>query len=189
MARDTRQRLIDAAQRLVASNGSHGSSFADILAASGAPRGSIYHHFPGGKEELMLEAVDAANTWAIKQVAQLRGQSAVGVADGFVDMWRTLLTAAGYTIGCAIAGITVDSESKLLVERGGEVFHSWRTLLSELLLEGGARADRAEPLASLLIAACEGAVIVARAQQDMKAFEQVAGQLHDLVVASTAASA
>src|SRR5947207_14909068 len=55
MATDTRTRMIEATALLIRQRGYHGTSLNDILSASGAPRGSLYFHFPGGKDQLVVE--------------------------------------------------------------------------------------------------------------------------------------
>lgn len=181
MPNTTRQNMIEATQRLVASHGSHGTSFSDILTTSGSPRGSLYHHFPGGKEQLVDLAVQATGDRAKASIEALRGLTATEVAAGFLDMWRTLLVHTSFTVGCAVAGITVDADSPELVERGGRIFRDWADLLAELLTIGGIPPARAASLATLLVAGSEGAVIVARAQQDLAPFELVAAELQATV--------
>lgn len=177
MPNTTRQSMIEATQRLVASHGSHGTSFSDILEASGAPRGSLYHHFPGGKEQLVDLAVQATGERALASLEALRGAGAVDVAAGFLDMWRRLLLHTEYAVGCAVAGATVDAEYPDLVERSGQIFRDWSTLLAELLSAGGVPEGRAPALATLVIAGSEGAVIMARAQRSMDPFELTATEL------------
>lgn len=181
MVNNTRQSMIEAAQVLIASNGSHGTSFNDVLAASGAPRGSLYHHFPGGKEELIDAAVQASGERARTALEALRGSTASEVAAGFLDVWRRLLVHTAFTVGCAVAGVTIDAESTGLVNRGGEIFREWTRLMTELLTEGGIPADRAKSLSTLLIAGSEGAVILARAERDMAPFELAAAELQAVI--------
>lgn len=187
LAHNTRQRMIEATQILVARHGSHGTSFGDILAESGAPRGSLYHHFPGGKEELITTAVRATGARALGELEALRGASATEIAAGFVSMWRQLLTLANFTVGCAVAGVAVDAESDDLVDLSGEIFAEWTVLLASLLTEGGIPSERAPSLAAILLAGCEGGVILARAARDLAPFERVAGELIALISEATPA--
>lgn len=177
MATDTRRRMIDSAAVLVARHGSRGTSFSEVLEASGAPRGSLYHHFPQGKEQLVHAAVEAAGDRSLAQLADLDGLPAGEVASRFLEMWRSLLTATDYRVGCAVAAVTVDAESDALLERGGEVFRAWRSRLAELLATGGLRADRAASLAAMLIGASEGGVLLARAERDIAVFDAVAAEM------------
>jgi len=176
MAADTRRRMIDSAAVLVARHGSRGTSFSEVLAASGAPRGSLYHHFPQGKEQLVHAAVEAAGGRSLAQLAELDGLPAHEVASGFLGMWRSLLTATEFGVGCAVAAVTVDAESDALLERAGEVFRAWRSRLAELLVAGGVDADRAASLAAMLIGASEGGVLLARAEREIAVFDAVAAE-------------
>ncbi|KRE30494.1 TetR/AcrR family transcriptional regulator [Agromyces sp. Soil535] len=176
MATDTRRRMIDSAALLVARHGSRGTSFSEVLEASGAPRGSLYHHFPQGKEQLVHAAVEAAGGRSLAQLAAFDGLSAGEVASRFLGMWRSLLTATDFGVGCAVAAVTVDAESDALLERAGVVFRSWRSRLAELLAAGGVGADRAASLAALLIGASEGGVLLARAERDVAVFDAVAAE-------------
>ena len=176
MAADTRRRMIDSAAVLVARHGSRGTSFSEVLEASGAPRGSLYHHFPQGKEQLVHAAVEAAGGRSLALLAELDGLPAREVASRFLGMWRSLLTATDFGVGCAVAAVTVDAESDALLERAGEVFRAWRSRLAELLTAGGVSADRAAPLAAMLVGASEGGVLLARAERDIAVFDAVAAE-------------
>lgn len=174
MAGDVRQRMIDSTVVLLAKHGLSGTSFSDVLAASGAPRGSLYHHFPGGKDQLVLAAVTAAGDRAMGVLDQLTGRPAGEVADAFLALWRSVLTASGLGAGCAVAAVTVASDSAAMLDRVGEVFRGWRIRLAALFVEGGVPQERATALATTLIAASEGAVVLARAERSLEPFDLVA---------------
>ncbi|HEY8281967.1 MAG TPA: TetR/AcrR family transcriptional regulator [Leifsonia sp.] len=176
MGSDVRERMIESASVLVARNGSRGASFSEVLAASGGPRGSIYHHFPGGKEELVLGAVDLAGHRADTLLAGLAGLSAPEIGERFLAMWRSLLIATDFGVGCAAAGVVVDAESEALIHRAADVFRTWRARLADLLVAGGIPAEGGPGLASMLVAVAEGAVILARAERDIAVFDAAAGE-------------
>lgn len=177
MVSDARERMIESASILVARHGSRGASFSEVLAASGGPRGSIYHHFPAGKEELVLSAVDLAGRRADALLASLTGLAPTEVGERFLAMWRSLLTTTDFGVGCAAAGVTVDAESEALVQRAAEVFHAWRGRLADLLAAGGIAASRAPQLAAMLLAVAEGAVVLARAERDITVFDDAASEV------------
>lgn len=177
MASDTRRRMIDGAAVLVARHGSRGTSFSEVLEATGAPRGSLYHHFPQGKEQLIRAAVEAAGERSLALLADLDGVPAREVAAHFLGMWRSLLVATDFGVGCAVAAVTVDAESDALIERAAEVFRAWRVRLAELLTTGGVSPHRAAPLAALLIGASEGGVLIARAERDIAVFDAVSAEV------------
>lgn len=176
MAKEVRQQMVEATTLLLAKKGLQGASFSAILEASGAPRGSLYHHFPAGKDELVLAAVEAAGARALAVLDAEPGASAETVATTFVGLWRALLTRSNFTAGCAVAAVTVAADSDELLASAGAVFRSWRTTLAAALAAGGVPAVRAPGLAASLIAACEGAVVLARAEQSLEPFDLVAAE-------------
>jgi AcrR family transcriptional regulator len=175
-----RERMVSSAVVLLAKHGFQGASLTRVLADSGAPRGSIYHHFPEGKDQLVAAAVQAAGERAARILEPLRGQGPAEVVDGFMAMWRTVLERSGFSAGCSVVAVTVSADSPGLVEAAGEVFRSWQGWLAGLLQSGGLGAADATAFATLLIAASEGAVVLARAQQAFEPFDSVHRQLRAL---------
>ena len=170
MTSDVKQRMIEKAVVLLARKGLQRASFSEVLEASGAPRGSLYHHFPGGKNELVLAAMNEASRRALAALETFKGQPADKVAEAFTSLWASVLTHSRLEAGCAVVAVTLASDSPVLRERAGEIFKAWRDLLSRMLLEGGVQRERSDGLAAGLIAACEGAVAIARAENSMKPF-------------------
>ncbi|MDE2363288.1 MAG: TetR/AcrR family transcriptional regulator [Hyphomicrobiales bacterium] len=174
MASDVKKRMIEQTALSLARRGLQRTSFTEVLAASGAPRGSLYHHFPGGKDELVVAAVRAAGQFALQAMAGAAGQPAPDVAAAFADVWRAILVRSEYGAGCAIAAVTVAAESGGLLDEAAAMFRSWQALLSGLLLAGGAPQARAGALAASLIATFEGAVVLARAERSLDTFDLIA---------------
>lgn len=177
VARETRQQMIDGTIDLLASGGMQQTSFATVLERTGAPRGSIYHHFPEGKDQLVGAAVQEAGARARGAMAAWRGESALVVAERFLGLWRSLLVVREFRTGCAIVAVATSTESDRLREGTAEVFRGWRTELAELLALGGLPIASAPGVAALLIAACEGAVVICRAEQSLQPFDDVAGEV------------
>jgi len=174
---EIRARMIAGAARLLAEHGPPGASFGDVLAATGASRGSTYHHFPGGRTEMYSAALDLAADRALAAMEGTRGEPARVVVERFIQLWRSLLTATDLRLGCAVLAVTVAEQDDGLVDRAGSIFRAWREHLSSLLTDGGCPAAQAPAVAALTIAAVEGAVAVARAERDLTAFDLVARQL------------
>ena len=185
MAGDSvRQRMIERTVVLLAKHGLEGTSFSRILEESGAPRGSLYHHFPGGKDELVLEAIAFSGGQAMAVLAHLAGKPAREVAQAFIGLWRQVLTRSDFGAGCAVAAVTVAAQTPALRDRAGEIFRTWRHRLANLLVDGGVSATQAPTLAAALISACEGGVILARAERTMEPFDLVtAAQLEAIAAA------
>jgi TetR/AcrR family transcriptional repressor of lmrAB and yxaGH operons len=175
-----RDRMVRSAVVLLARGGVQGASFAEVLAHSKAPRGSVYHHFPAGKAELVAAAIDYMGGQAGSVLDTLAGGSPGDVIDGFIAMWRALLERSGYAVGCSIAGVTVTADSPDLLDRAAAVFRSWRERLAGLLREGGLGEADADGLATMMLAAAEGAVILARAGRSMEPLDVVHAQLRRL---------
>ena len=116
---DVRTKMVKGAAGLLATKGVEGTSFAEVLAATDAPRGSIYHHFPGGKSELVHAALDLVSTRALAVMESRRGSSAEAIVEQFLDLWRQLLDNSELTAGCAVVAVTVaDSDLDLLDHAG-----------------------------------------------------------------------
>ena len=177
LASDVKRRMIEQAALSLARKGLQRTSFSEVLDASGAPRGSLYHHFPGGKDELILAALDMAGAYALQRLEATPDHSTVGVATAFLDLWRGVLLRSNFEAGCAVAAVAVAAGAPDLLARAGAVFLAWRERLARLLALSGLSEPRALSLASLLIAACEGAVLLARAERSMAPFDAVAETL------------
>jgi len=172
--------MVRSALALFAQRGTQGTSFADVLARSGAPRGSVYHHFPGGKDELVGAALEHMAEDRDGVLSRLDGADAVGIVDRFVDMWQALLRHTDFAAGCSVLGITVTTESDDLRSGAGVVFARWSDDLARRFGEAGLAAGRARELAWTLVAASEGAVAVARSLRSMEPLEAVRSQLRAL---------
>ncbi len=182
MATDTREHMIETTAALVHRRGFYGTSLSEILAQSGAPRGSLYYHFPGGKEELVLEATRRG----VASVTQLLKEEVLtdsaDPADGmrtFIEAVAQVLRDSGYVFGCPVAPIVLDSpESSALGEVCQEAFEQWRQVLVEALgRRGGIERGRAESLATVVVCAVEGGLLLARARRDIAPLEAVAEEL------------
>src|SRR5476651_2709406 len=97
MASETRARMVAGAARLLAQRGLQETSFSEVLELTGAPRGSIYHHFPDGKDQLIASAIDLAGSNAIMLIERSRGQSAADVTAHFIGLWRAVLVRSNFT--------------------------------------------------------------------------------------------
>lgn len=173
--KDVRPRMINGAARLLAQRGLQGASFAEVLALTGAPRGSIYHHFPNGKDELVVAAMDAVSDATEQRLSQFDGDS-VAITEGFLQLWSDLLDRANLTAGCAVVAVSVAATGDLL-DHAGAVFRRWTAQLADLFQNAGLADDAARDFATLLIAATEGAVIMSRAQRSRAPFDRIAASL------------
>jgi TetR/AcrR family transcriptional repressor of lmrAB and yxaGH operons len=169
--KDVRPRMINGAARLLAQKGLQGASFAEVLELTGAPRGSIYHHIPEGKDELVSAALDAVSEGTLARLGELE-RTPAAITDGFLALWSDLLDRARLTMGCAVVAVSVAATGDLL-DHAGAVFSRWTDYLAGLLTEAGVDPAAATDFATMLIAASEGAVIMSRAQRTRAPFDRV----------------
>jgi len=169
--------MVQGAARLLATRGLQGASFGEIIEQTGVPRGSIYHHFPGGKDQLVGEAIAWAGERALAQIRAHDGESAESIAAAFLDLWRQLLVRGDFRAGCAVLAVTVATNADSLLEGAATIFTTWQDTLARLLEQGGLSAVDATQFAALLIAASEGAVVMSRAQRDIASFDVVADSI------------
>ncbi len=177
MAGEVRKKMIVGATQLLARRGLQATSFAEVLEHTGAPRGSVYHHFPEGKDQMVGEAVDLAGAFLVGALDQRAGASAVQVTEHFLAIWRGVLAQSRCESGCAVLAVAVATDSPALLNRAADVFRLWRQRLAELLEQGGMARKEARRFATTLVASAEGAVVMSRAEQDMEPFETVARML------------
>jgi TetR/AcrR family transcriptional regulator, lmrAB and yxaGH operons repressor len=181
VAGEVRDRMIDGAIRLLAMRGLQATSFAEVLELTGAPRGSVYHHFPAGKEQLVSAAIDRAGAHAMQALDGKPDATAEELTALFLGLWRAVLVRSQYRAGCAVLAVTVATDSPDLLQHAGAVFRSWRGQLAGLFEERGLAAREATQFAATLVAASEGAVVLSRAEQSLEPFDLVADYLLDQV--------
>jgi AcrR family transcriptional regulator len=180
---DARQKMIESAAVLFRERGVQGTSFADVLAHSGAPRGSIYHHFRGGKTQLAEETTRWAGEFIVAgTVAALAESDPVAALDGLRRWWTTVLPSSDYGAGCVIVAATLEGDREPSVrDAAAEAFRSWEAVLARALRERGVATARSRSVATLIIAAIEGAVVLSRAQRTTTPLERVTQELQGLV--------
>jgi len=174
---DARRKMIESAVTLLATRGLQGTAFSDVLARSGAPRGSIYHHFPEGKDQLVDAAIELAGDRALRVLDAVQDSPPKDVTGFFLDLWREVLVRSDLRAGCAVLAVTVATDSPDLLGHAARIFRAWRERLADLYERGGMDTAAAARLATTVVAASEGAVVVSRAERSLEPFELVAAQL------------
>ncbi|TCO58044.1 TetR/AcrR family transcriptional regulator [Actinocrispum wychmicini] len=179
MGNDVRTKMIRSAAVLFRERGVAGTSLADVVEHSGAPRGSIYHHFPGGKDQLAQEAT----RWAAGLMTRLidRADDPVALVRGLAGFWRAELGGDFRTSCPVMAAALAEAESASAYAAAGAAFTEWETAVASILVRQGVPSSRAMATASLMIAAVEGAIVVARAQRSVQALDRVEAELVRLV--------
>src|SRR5258708_5736486 len=116
--------MIDGAIRPLAPQGVQAASFLEVLELTGAPRGSVYHHFPGGKDQLVGAAVDRAGARALHSLDGKQGASTEELTTVFLALWRELLVRSDCGAGCAVLAVTVATDSQELLQPARAAFSS-----------------------------------------------------------------
>jgi AcrR family transcriptional regulator len=183
-----RERMVISAALLIRERGAQPTAIADVLEHSGAPRGSAYHYFPGGRTQLLCEAIDYAGEYVATRIAV--ADSGLAALDGLVAYYRKQLVRSDYRAGCPVVAVTVEAgdpakgeQAAPVIERAAAAFARWTDVITQRLVADGVSAARAEQLATLITTAIEGAIIVVRASRDLKPLDTVHGQLRDLLQA------
>ncbi|HSL83102.1 MAG TPA: TetR/AcrR family transcriptional regulator [Thermoanaerobaculia bacterium] len=185
MATHTRDRILETTAGLLQHRGFHGTSLNDILAESGAPRGSLYYYFPGGKEQLALEATVRAIEEITRILEELMsdGSDPAGAVRTYVEAAAVQLRESGFTFGCPVAPILLDlgPEAGALAQVCRDAFADWQRTLREGFVRAGIADRRAASLAVTVVSAIEGALLLARADRSTGPLETIAGELATLI--------
>ncbi len=181
----SRASFVAATGQLLRRQGYAGTGLSEIVALSGAPRGSLYFHFPGGKEELAVAAMTAAGEelgGAIRAVLASSEDLGECLAR-LVDALALSLEASGYADGCPIATITLEAAcaSEAVRAAAGAAFETWLAALRERMIAAGMEEEAAARRALLVLSSLEGALILARAGRDRAPLRAVREELLALV--------
>lgn len=184
MAGDTRERMIMAAVHALRRDGVEGMSFTEVLRESGAARGAIYHHFPGGKSQLVAEAAAENGNDVRALLGQLPADRPAAVVRGFLALIRPVVQESAGGSGCAVAAAAMASSAHdhdRLHEAASVAIGSWIGELTGRLAAAGLAADEAQPLAASLVTILEGAHVLARATGSIGHFDETARAVTALV--------
>lgn len=162
----TRERLIQAMSRALQQRGYHGIGLAELLAAADAPKGVLYHHFPGGKQALAVAAIEATAAHIADSLDRLVAARAdpLPTLAGWLAMAQAQLERSGYERGCPLATVALETTADDGPVRAALAagFEGIRVRLARLLVAAGVAEARAGGLAALVVAAYEGALMQAR---------------------------
>ncbi|HTT77086.1 MAG TPA: TetR/AcrR family transcriptional regulator [Candidatus Binataceae bacterium] len=189
----TRNRLLSSAEDLFRSQGFHGTGLDQILKRSRTPKGSLYHYFPGGKNELAIATVRyTAALMKQSMTAMLASNTESAAAlEAWIGNNAAMLSDSDFRNGCPLAAITLDiaSSQPAIREACAQGFQILLDLLSEHLKVAGFSPARARALATLVFASLEGALILSRAQKSLEPLATIEHELAMLIRSSIKAHA
>jgi TetR/AcrR family transcriptional repressor of lmrAB and yxaGH operons len=182
---DTRARIVRSTSTLLRRQGFHGTGLAQIIQHSGAPRGSVYFLFPGGKEEIAVAAVDE---WAGELDALLHrtladSPSARAWIAALAAIFAADLRSSDFTEGLPVTTVTLDSvpASPALTQACQAAYARWLATVASGLRAYGVGDPQSRTLATLLLAALEGAAVLCRAYRSTDPLDDIAAELLPLL--------
>jgi AcrR family transcriptional regulator len=172
--------MVVSAALLIRERGAHATAISDVLEHSGAPRGSAYHYFPGGRTQLLCEAVDYAGEHVAGIITKAAGSHEL--LDTLIEKYRRQLLDSDFRAGCPVVAVAVEAGEERermasVTERAAAVFDRWTDLIAQCLVADGFSVDRANELAVLATSAIEGAILLARVRRDLTPLDVVHRQL------------
>ncbi|WP_051178683.1 TetR/AcrR family transcriptional regulator [Nocardia concava] len=187
MVSDSKRRIEVAAAGLLARHGYHGFGLKKLSEAAGLPYGSIYHHFPGGKEEIAVSAITGTGVLVGRMIRQAPGD-VFGTAATLFDFMATKLADTDWTDGCPVGTPALDGGSDVESVRSACVsaFEAMAHGFAEMLTELGMAPGEARDLATTVVAAYEGATILARVRRTDEPLHTVSAAMAKLIRLSLA---
>jgi TetR/AcrR family transcriptional regulator, lmrAB and yxaGH operons repressor len=181
---DTRQRMLRTTARLLRRQGFAATGWRQVVADSATPWGSQAHHFPGGKEQLASEALTLAGGRYERLLrAALADRHPADAVEDWVALAASELEASGWADGCPVATVVLEAAhtSPTLAEACVGVLESWRIAIVEAITARGVPAGEAASLATLVLAAVEGGLVLARGYQSSTPLRSVGDELTALL--------
>ena len=172
-----REALVAAAVSLFQARGYHGVGVADILARAGLPKGSLYHHFPGGKEALAIAAIAAIDA-EVRTLLERRFSEGADAYSVYAEICASVadwLEETGYAQGALIGALAAAPDAPALAEAAALAQARWIVLFARALPPPDG-IDRARTM----LAALDGAIIMARAARDASCLRQLARTLQSV---------
>ncbi|NWG15764.1 MAG: TetR/AcrR family transcriptional regulator [Chloroflexi bacterium] len=179
--RSARERIIETTCELLELQGYHATGLNQIIKESGSPKGSLYHYFPGGKEELVADALSRDGQIILNRIRDSLAlvEDPAEAVRQFVLNIAQHVQASGYRSGGPITAVAMETAAtnERLRAECKHIYEAWQGAFVEKLVSGGISEDRASRLASLILAALEGGIILSRTNRSPQPLEDIAGEL------------
>ncbi len=178
-----RERMVRSAAQLIRRQGVTGSGLREIVAEADAPRGSLQHYFPGGKEELVSEALRWMGAVAARRVRRhmeaLPSRTPGALLAAVIGDWRVDLTREGFAAGCPLVAAAAESAGSSAGMRDilRQAFSDWIEPIGAALVDLGVPAERAPGLATLVVSALEGSIVLCRIRQELGPLDTLEAEL------------
>ncbi|OZB80362.1 TetR/AcrR family transcriptional regulator [Microbacterium sp. 13-71-7] len=181
----TKARLAESMLELIQTSGFSGTGLNAVIEHAAAPKGSIYFHFPDGKEGLGVAAVDLAAKQFEALIAEAAAStgSAAETARAVIEALATIVGESDFRLGCPVSVVTLEmgAESERLREACATAFESWIAPTAALLEAEGVGGEESRSLATVVVSMIEGAVIVSRATRSVQPLHSAADIVADLI--------
>jgi TetR/AcrR family transcriptional repressor of lmrAB and yxaGH operons len=181
----TRERLIVAMTDALSRRGLHGIGLTELLAQAGAPKGVLYHHFPGGKTELAVAAIDDVVARMLGWLDGLlaRNDDPIEAARQWMQGATQHLSSTGFHAGCPLASVALEStpDDHALREALARAFATLRERIALALEHAGEPRESAQGVAALIVAAYEGGLLQARVAHSTEPIQQATRTLLGLL--------
>jgi len=177
--------MLDTAATLFHTQGYHATGLTQVLSESGAPKGSLYFHFPGGKEQLAAEALALSGERlcaSLKDTLETTPSPGAAV-ETVTDLLGRALAESDFRLGCPLSGVALDAaaDSEPIRRACADGYGTWRDVIEEFLTGHGLDASAAARLATVVLASIEGGLLLARTQRDTAPLRVIGGQLRTTI--------
>jgi TetR/AcrR family transcriptional regulator, lmrAB and yxaGH operons repressor len=183
----TRQKMLLSSVELLRERGAGGVTVDAVLSRSQSPRGSVYHHFPGGRAEIISEALALAGDTTSAIIERATAEGSLGALRRFGKFWNKLLVNFDFNAGCPVVSVAVggSADDQQLQPAVAQIFQRWHQALAEAIIADGVDEPRAHRLATMAVAAIEGAIILCRIQRSTTPLDDVIAEFGLLLAAAT----
>jgi TetR/AcrR family transcriptional regulator, lmrAB and yxaGH operons repressor len=177
--------MLASAAEVMRERGASGVTIDAVLARSGAPRGSVYYHFPEGRTQILTEALRYSGDAITATIDAAANHGSREMLREFIELWEGLLTDGDFHAGCPVvaAAISSDESDFQLTSEAGVILGRWCSALTRAFVNDGFDAEEAASLAVTSIAALEGAILLSRSTRCVRPLGQVGEQLEFLIKA------
>jgi len=179
-----RDKIVRAAALLFRRNGYAATGMNDIVALSGAPKGSVYHYFPEGKEQIAIETIHYASGLVAKTLAELSETYSTpsDMVSAYGTLLRGWLAKSEYQDGCPITTtlLELSATSEPVAQAGRSAFASWKNIYQGKLTAAGVSEQRANSLASMAVISFQGALIMTKVEHSSQPIVDVVAEITSL---------